>query len=162
MDLSKLYEFSKSFGPPKKDLRFARIADDWGDDKYAKMPILHKFPEDVTIEELNYYPPGWAFMDIDSVLFYAFSVFKYHGDPANKEFSSQNGNENFFYFLDRHIDILVKKESIEVLFDSIKIMWYENPFFFDLIQCPKLQDVLDIHVTFEDESKYFDEKYPLE
>lgn len=160
MDLSKLNEFSKSFGPPKTDIRLARIADDWGDVKNAKMPILHKFPEDVTFEELSYYPQGWCFMDIDSVLFYAYSVFKYHDDPDGDEYWGA-GVDFFFYTLNREIDTLVKKDSIQILFDSIIIMWYEKPFFFDLVQCSKLQDILEIHVTFEDEYKYYDEKYPL-
>lgn len=160
MDLSKLYEFSKSLGPPKTDLRRARIADDWGDESCAKIPINHKLPEDVIFEELSYYPQDWCFMDIDSVLFYAYSVFKYHDDPDGDEYWGA-GVDFFFYTLEREIDVLIKKESIDILFDSIKIMWHEKPFFFDLVQCLKLQDVLGIHVTFEDESKYYDEKYPL-
>lgn len=159
MDLSKLYEFSKSVGPPKEDLRFARISDDWGDESCAKMPINHKLPEDVTFEELCYYPQGWVFMDIDSVLFYAYSVFKYHDDPDGDEYWDA-GVDFYFNTLEREFDVLVKKDSIEILFDSIKIMWYEKPFFFGLENCPKFQNALNIHVTFEDRLKYYDLKYP--
>lgn len=149
MDLSKLHEFSKSFGPPKTDLRLARISDDWGDDRCAKMPIFHKLPEDVTIEELNYYPQGWFFKDIDSLLFYAYAVFKHHDDPAGNDYW-RCGVDGFFCALENEIDVLVKKESVDILFDSIKIMWNENPYFFDLEDCPKLRKILKIKIKSRD------------
>lgn len=149
MELANLYEFSKSFAPPKMNLRQACIMDCWGDDRSATMPTNHNLPEDVLIEELNFYPQGWFYMDIGSLLFYAYSVFKFHDDPASNS-AWGCGVDTYFSSLENKFDALVKQESIDILFESIRIMWNEKPYFFDLEDCPKFRKTLGIRIKSKD------------
>lgn len=78
----RVYRFSESFGPPRIDLRRARILDDYGDDTWATLPINHKIPNDVTRKELDFYAWVYSFMNFDDLLFYLYPVTReYERDP---------------------------------------------------------------------------------
>lgn len=153
-DLSKLYKFSKSFGPPKTNLREAQIEDCYGDGSSCTMEINHQAPEDVTFEELKFYPQTFTFMDMDSCLFYAYSVFKYY-DNEDKAGYWRGGIDCFFYYIENHLEDIIKSHNSDILFDSIKTLWNESPYFFSLPGCLKLQRYLQIFVNDEDQINYW-------
>ena len=78
----KVYQFSKKFGPPNFDLRSAEIADEWGDETYAKRIIDHKVPEDVSREDFDYYTHIYNHMDLEDLFFYLYPIaLEYSKDP---------------------------------------------------------------------------------
>lgn len=139
MDLTNLYEFSKFYAPPKTDIRQATIYSCMGNDKSATMIISHCLPEDVSIDELNFYPQSWIFMDLNSLLFYSYSVFKFKDDPLGNQYWNPRGVDHYFYALEYNFTALVNINNIQILFDSIKIMWEKDNPFFDLEDCPNIK-----------------------
>lgn len=74
MKYEKVYQLSKSYGPPEWDLQSAEIADEWGDNKYAQREINHNSPEDVSKEDFLYYTQIYVHMDLESLLFYLYPI----------------------------------------------------------------------------------------
>jgi hypothetical protein len=48
------------------------IADDWGDESNAKLPITHEKPEDVTREHFDYYGALFSYMENSDLIFYLY------------------------------------------------------------------------------------------
>jgi len=78
------YKLSKSFSPPRCDLRRARLIDDCGRPKHAQVPVAHRDPYDVSESQLDYYCDVWGFVDPPDLLFYAFAICRFtsqHSEP---------------------------------------------------------------------------------
>ena len=74
MEYNEIYNLSKDFGPPKINLRQGRILDDYGSESFAKMQVNHEKPDDVKLEELDYY--GWVYPFIEPIdlIFYLYPL----------------------------------------------------------------------------------------
>ena len=147
MEYMEIYRLSESFSPPKVDLRKAKILDDYGDDRYAKLIIHHKKPTDVTREEFDYYGWIYPFMEPEDLIFYLY--------PMLIEYKKDKGIDcidSFMYSLDREINNLLPKLSeaeVEVLKAAINEIWKigSNDDMNDWYQCENIQKFIGINLS---------------
>lgn len=148
-ELDRIKAFSAKFAPPKIDLREAEINDSYGDESYATIPIDHKKPEDVKLEELNHYGSVWPFMEFTDKLFYLYSVFKAYSEDPEVWFI-----DSFLYSLDIALTKGQKKlikEEIEELSFALNYAYNAWPIYHaDWAQCPVLQNFLNVIITDKD------------
>ncbi len=104
----RVYTFSEKYGPPKVDLRRAKILDDYGWDQWATLEISHRVPKDVSRKQLDHYGWVYSFMEFKDLLFYLYPVaLEYERDPCGDFVDS------FLYALDRRFD-----EGLKLLSDE--------------------------------------------
>ena len=118
----KVYQLSKRYGPPICDLRSAEIADEWGDDKYAKREIDHKVPEDVTREDFDYYTQIYIHMNLEDLFFYLYPIaLEYEKD---KDFDRI---DSFIYALNcklpKKVDILTD-EDLDAIIEGFEWIYH--------------------------------------
>jgi hypothetical protein len=79
----RVYTFSESYGPPRIDLRRAKILDDYGDDQWSTLEVCHRYPKDVSRKELDHYAWVYPFMEFRDLLFYLYPVaLEYERNPT--------------------------------------------------------------------------------
>ena len=98
MNYPAVYALSKRFAPPQIDLRQAQIMDDYGDESWAKLLVNHTLPEDVSHNELVYYPHVWGFMGFEDLLFYLYAIATHQSLDHGGEYL-----DHYLYSLDRFI-----------------------------------------------------------
>lgn len=145
MKYKEIYDLSYKFSPPKIDLRKAKILDYYGDEIYAKLPINHNNPEDVTREEFDYYGWIYSFMEVEDLLFYFYTILiEYEKD---KKLDSIDG---FMYTIDRRILNIQKNleyRDLETLKLGFTRIWeIGGNDYADWGQCPNLQKFIGISV----------------
>jgi len=145
MKYKEIYDFSYKFSPPKIDLRKAKILDYYGDEIYAKLPINHNNPEDVTREEFDYYGWIYSFMEVEDLLFYFYTILiEYEKD---KKLDCIDG---FMYTIDRRSLNIQKKleyRDLETLKLGFTRIWeIGGNDYADWGQCPNLQKFIGISV----------------
>ena len=144
-----VYSLSKRYGPPNINLRDAEIEDSYGDETYATRPINHQVPEDVTKEDLDFYPQVYAFMEFRDLLFYLY--------PVALEYEKDKGLEtidSLFYSLERELPAQLEslsKDDQEAIIDALKWIWETHKLgYADWVQCIYLQKLIGISVTWDD------------
>ena len=147
MKYEEIYKLSYKFSPPKIDLRKAEILDSYGDESYAKLPINHNNPEDVTREEFNYYGGIYPFMEVEDLLFYFYTILiEYEKD---KKLGCIN---DFMYTIDRRILTIQKSlehQDLEALKLGFTRIWeIGGNDYADWGQCPNLQKFIGISGLF--------------
>ena len=127
------------------NLRTAMIMDDYGDESYAKMPVNHRFPEDVTKEELDYYGWIYPFMEPTDLLFYLY--------PIALEFEKDKKLDcidSLFYSLNDKVEDLMSTmcdDDISALKNGLLWVFESDGLgYADWDQCKKLQKVIGIKV----------------
>lgn len=149
MEHQRVYELSQRYSPPEVDLRQGRIADDYGSEDAAQLPICHQVPEDVTRAHFEYY--GWVFpflMDQD-LLFYLYPIARvFAEDPA------LDCIDSFLYSLDTRLPKLIRELSdaeIDALKEGLVWIWdVGGDRGADWFACKKLQALCGLEVTWED------------
>ncbi|MFO0962650.1 MAG: hypothetical protein U0625_07045 [Phycisphaerales bacterium] len=139
----KVYSLSRKHGPPKVDLRQAEILNAWGDNRWAKLAVAHKLPEDVTREQIAFYGWVYSFMEPTDLLFYLY--------PIAREFDADNSLhciDSFLYSLDRHAPDLMSqlvREDREALREGLRWIWNSGGSeFADWEACPNLRKVMGL------------------
>lgn len=69
-----IIRLSKRFAPPRINLLQARLDDDYGRTECIEVEVTHQHPEEVTVQELDYYGDVWPFLCPESSLFYLYAV----------------------------------------------------------------------------------------
>ena len=120
MKHSQLYALSKRYSPPTVNLQQGKILDDHGIETYAKLTIDHEMPENVSRDELNYYPHVYAFLKAEDLLFYFYPIFIAFEIDRNLECI-----DSFMFSLDRNLPQLIRQitlEEQEILTDYLKTL----------------------------------------
>jgi hypothetical protein len=144
MKHQNVYELSRRYGPPGVDLRQARIADDYGDEAHATMPICHKKPEDVTRDHLDYYGWIYPFLKPHDLLFYLYPIAREHEARPPLECV-----DSFLYSLNAVIDSIMgtlTEEEREALRDGMRWMWQSGGSKYADWSGRKLQKAIGIEV----------------
>lgn len=141
MKYSEIYGLSKRFSPPEVDLRKARILDDYGDDRFATLPVSHQKPDDVKREEFDYYGWCYPFMGPEDLLFYLYPIMiEYEKD------STLDCLESFMYTSDRKLNeilALLTNNEIQILRTAYKIIGdIDGGEWDELMQCRNIHHLL--------------------
>ena len=143
-----VYNLSKSCGPPHLDLRKAEIKDSYGDDSHASHPISHRVPEDVTREDLEFYPAVWGFLDFSDLLFYLYPVaLEYETDRDLKCI------DQYLYRVDRQIAeaTTFSQEEQDALKEGLLWIWNAWPSWtVDWFGCDSLREFIEVTIPPED------------
>jgi len=137
MDHSRIKRFSAHYGPPKVDLRKARIRDCWGGEKGAQVHLSHKKPEDVTREHLKEYHDVFSFVEKEDLLFYLCPIIR-----NLIEGGSDIWLDNYLYNLDESFESLdesLDKEEKQILRSALETI-YQNGGHECWGECPNLQE----------------------
>ena len=149
MEHAAVYMLSKKYGPPRINLRDAELLDSYGDDSWAKRPINHRVPEDVSLEDLKYYGWVYAFMAFEDLLFYLYPVV-----IAFEQDQTLDCIDSLMYSLDRFIPTSsskLSKTDQSALCEGLTWLWeVGSPGYADWVQCPNLQKFIGIEVTWDD------------
>lgn len=80
----RIRALSASYGPPVVDLREGLIRDDWGHENNATRPISHAVPEDVSLEDLEFYQDHvFSYLESTDLLFYLWPIWRWFREHAN-------------------------------------------------------------------------------
>lgn len=143
MEYEEIYNLSKRFSPPKVDLRKAKILDDYGDEKYSKLQINHKKPDDVNREALEYYGWVYPFVEPEDLIFYLYAIIIEYKNNQNLECM-----ESFMYSMDREISKLqniLSEEENRALINSFQIIMDLDEHDWSVwTQCKNLQKLIGI------------------
>lgn len=147
MEYKEIYRLSERFSPPKIDLRKAKILDDYGDDRYAKLRIAHRKPDDVTREEFDYYGWVYPFMEPEDLIFYLYSMLTEY-----KKDNRIDCIDSFMYSIDRELNnVLPKlsKKEVEVLKVAFNEIWNigSNDNLNDWYQCENIQKFIGVNLS---------------
>ena len=145
MEYEDIYNLSNVFAPPKVNLRQGRILDDYGDETYAKLLVNHSKPDDVTLDEINYYGWVYPFLEAEDLIFYLYSLaIEYKKDKLLDCFDS------FMYSMDKNVIALqgkLTKTQNETLKKAFELIWeIGGDEWADWRQCPNLQKLIGITV----------------
>jgi hypothetical protein len=155
MEHQAVYDLSKAFGPPKTDVRQGKI-EDYGEQCRCSHIVNHQVPEDVTHEDLDYYPDHWAFMDFGDLLFYLYPV----ALECEKDYESDC---TYWYLM--NLDMQLKpggefnrRDQLEQLSPEHRqafregLLWMFNAWEWnaDWVNCKHLQAEIGVHLTEED------------
>lgn len=113
IQLRRIYELSKKFSPPKRNLQQGRIADD-GDATSAELSVNHRDPNDVSVKELEYYNDVWGFLEPEDLLFYLHPVLHLGGDLINPPPYASNFLDRFDSLLPVIAVSLNRKQAVEL------------------------------------------------
>lgn len=145
MEYQEIYDLSKSFGPPEINLRDAQIIDDYGDDSFARLQIEHKNPEDVSLDEINYYGGVYAFLKPKDLIFYLYPLL-----VEFKKDMSLDSFDSYMYSMDREIDNLLgclTNEQVTVLKLAFQVIWkLGGDDWADWSGCPNLCRFIEVTV----------------
>jgi len=121
IEYQEIYNLSKSYGPPKINIRQGQIMDDYGDDSLSKLQINHVKPDDVTLEELEYYRWPYPFLKPRDLLFYLYPLLvEFKKDMTLDCFDS------FMYSMDWVINDLQKElssDQVNILKNAFLEIW---------------------------------------
>ncbi|MFK8049602.1 MAG: hypothetical protein AB8B81_14345 [Halioglobus sp.] len=145
MQYQDIYNLSKSFGPPKISLRDGQILDDYGSEKFSKLPIDHKSPDDVKLEEIEYYGWVYPFLEPRDLIFYLYPLLvEFQKDMSLDCFDS------FMYSMDRELEGLLESlssEQVATLKSAFELVWnLGGDDGSDWFGCPNLQKFIGITV----------------
>ena len=143
MEYQEIYNLSKSFGPPKTDLRQGQILDDYGDESFAKLKVNHQTPCDVKRKEIDYYGWVYPFLEPTDLIFYLYPLLvEFKKDQEIDCFDS------YVYSMDRNIIGLLKlltTEQKKVIKMSFKLIWdLSDEKSVDWFSCPNLQKLVGL------------------
>ncbi len=161
MQHASVYALSKKYAPPRINLRSAEIMDSYGDETFAAYPINHHAPEDVSKEDLDFYPRVFPFMQFTDLLFYLY--------PIALEYEKDNGLDcidSYMYSLDRYFPsesskmLPAEQQSLQ---DGLRWIWNAAPLgCADWVQCPNLQAAIGVSVSWDDMYRNRDQSHPPE
>lgn len=143
MKYQDVYNLSLQYSPPQVNLRDAQILDDYGDETYATMPIVHHSPNDVKRTELEFYVWIYPFVAGTDLLFYLYPIaLEYEKDKHLECVSS------FLYTLDRRVETLlaeINQAQQDALINGLKWIYESGGTdYADWWQCPNLQRLIGI------------------